>query len=472
MLKSESSIFNTEPTQQRLWIKRRTIKQPDKTSENPFDLTGLTLQQESEELTPRQFILQDDQLCYKRGKGGQWGCFDLKWTQASFKPTEEKYLLKFSKYTLNLIKNKKITKIFLKGRNEKKIWRNALKKICIMKDFHKKYKSAGILGKGSYARVIRVVDKKSRKKFAVKIFSKSKVIETKKVESLKKEIEISQKLNHRNIVKFEECHETKNSVYLIFEYLEGPPIFRKLIPLDLKINDIRKIMFSLLNGLKYLKEQNIVHRDIKPYNILFKENGNYSSLKILDFGLSCERYNSNEANRICGTPGYMAPEMFDSKSGCEILDSSLDVYSAGVIFHYLLFEKSLFQEDEDSSVDYLNNKEGVKFEPEFDDLRDEVRSADAFDLMKKMLSDDYESRIQVVEALNHPFFSKSGIEFDDLFEREIPQERIVKAFKLREFGCKDHKKLFSVANKNIKKIKESREREKKTRDAIVCEFES
>lgn len=116
--------------------------------------------------------------------------------------------------------------------------------------------------------------------------------------------------------------------------------------MTLNISEIREIMLNLLKGIKHLKENKIVHRDLKPYNIIFKDQNDFSSLKILDFGLSCTKFESSKAFKICGTPGFMAPEMFYTKgiNGWSVLDSNIDVFSAGVIFHYYLFERLIYEE--------------------------------------------------------------------------------------------------------------------------------
>lgn len=293
------------------------------------------------------------------------------------------------------------------------------------------------------------MDKRTQIYYAAKTFLKKNITEDPhRLESLKKEISISQKLNHKNVVKYEEVHETENSIYLVYEYLQGPPIYKTSIPLTIKTQKIRKIMFSLLQAMKYLKDQNIVHRDLKPGNILFKEKSNFSSIKILDFGLSCSRFEKINSPKICGTPGFMAPEIFHTHANeaWKIIDSNLDIFSAGVLFHYFLFGRLIYKEDKfDPEIAYENNRKRLGRVGNFREMRRELKSKEsAYDLMRGMVKKDYTKRITIEEALIHPFFT-TGLEdfIDDLDIGEEPKVDIGRKMRLKKFVCKDNKKLFS-----------------------------
>lgn len=275
-----------------------------------------------------------------------------------------------------------------------------------------------------------MIEKESNEFYAVKAFLKEDFQGNKsKVDSLKSEIRISKQLNHKNIVKFKELHETKRSVYLIYEYLAGPSILDASIQQDLKMEEITEIMFSLLEGAQYLKENCIVHRDLKPSNIHFKLNNDFSSLKILDFGLSCNKHDSSSSFKICGTPGYIAPESFtvDSSTGWKILDSPLDVFSIGVIFHFLLFGRLVYGAGCNKGEQaYLKNKEGTFELGKFEELKDNFKSAEAYDLMRRMLIPNCSARITIKDALKHRFFvleKRENIFFLDNLEGEIMRNR-------------------------------------------------
>ena len=147
-----------------------------------------------------------------------------------------------------------------------------------------------MIGKGSFARVYLVENKETLEQFAVKAFAKEYLLSQQKGrESLINEIELMRSLDHKNVIKFVELHESKNSVYLILELLQGGELYNQVTLMKhLSLKQIQKIMFDILNGLSYLDSQNIMHRDLKLENIIFKNEGDLGEnvLKIVDFGLA------------------------------------------------------------------------------------------------------------------------------------------------------------------------------------------
>lgn len=142
--------------------------------------------------------------------------------------------------------------------------------------------------------------------------------------SMKVEVDILSKLNHPNIVRM--LDQKQNIIFL--ELLECSLW-------DLVLKKIEKRMFFLygldiFSGLEYIHQMNLIHRDIKPHNILVG-----SRLKICDFG-SCT---SSPSSKMCGTTPYMAPEVFESK-----YTYSADVYSACVTMYVLLMNQEPYTE--------------------------------------------------------------------------------------------------------------------------------
>lgn len=148
-----------------------------------------------------------------------------------------------------------------------------------------------------------------------------------------------------------------------------------------------------------MASKKILHRDIKLENIVFKKIEDYNTLKIIDFGLA---EIGEKSFALCGTPGYIAPELFRSTAD-KPYDSKCDVFSAGVILHKLLFKKHIFHGNNSEEV-LENNKKGI-----YDQslLIQSKLPKETIDLLKKMLEFDNEKRISAAEALNHPYFNKS-----------------------------------------------------------------
>lgn len=255
--------------------------------------------------------------------------------------------------------------------------------------------------------------KKSRKLYAGKYISKQN-IKTKKItiDWIKNEININKLLkNDKNIAKLTEVHETKKSIILLFKLIKGPTLSSSRIEEELtNINSIKKTIHSLLKNIQQLEKKGIVHRDIKPENLIFNKKNDFSSLMIIDFGLSCSLQSNTKTDlkikkRICGTPGFIAPEVFKiSSSNLEkTLTSKIDVFSAGVIFHKFLYGKFPFKLGGNNAME--NKKGFIKIKSK-DEMRTENKCPLAHDLLWRMLNPNFEKRISVTEALDHAFFSE------------------------------------------------------------------
>lgn len=242
-----------------------------------------------------------------------------------------------------------------------------------------------MIGKGSFARVYLVENKETQQKFAVKAFSKEYLMsQAKGKESLINEIDIMKELNHEYIMKLEEIHESKNSIYLVLELLEGGELFNHISSKKvLSIKSIQKVMNCLLKALKYLDTKKIMHRDLKPENIILKNKGELEDnvIKIVDFGLS-SFYNVEEyLFKRCGTPGYVAPEIINSSSKENIkFTPKVDVFSAGIIFYILLMGKSPFKGKSFQEILDQNKKCEIDFT-----ASRLTKNEEALDLLQKML---------------------------------------------------------------------------------------
>jgi serine/threonine protein kinase len=143
--------------------------------------------------------------------------------------------------------------------------------------------------------------------------------------------------NHKNILRLEELHETKNSVYLVMEMLSGGELLDKIMDKKLtKNDDIKKVMGNLLSSLSYLDRKNIMHRDLKPENIILKNKDDLTNICLVDFGLASKVDAKEYIFKRCGTPGFVAPEIINASSDDNIkFSTKVDVFSAGIIFYLL-----------------------------------------------------------------------------------------------------------------------------------------
>ena len=200
---------------------------------------------------------------------------------------------------------------------------NDRRNICLNKGMEQ-------IGEGGYGKVYSYTNKQTGFKIAVKrvnlSFLNGKL--QKKVDALKQEIEILRKLKHKHIVRYYEMLQDENSVSLIMEYVKGGTIF-DLISKEGALNEqqISAYCKQILQGLAYLHENKIAHRDIKCANILLDNH----ICKLADFGLSKEDIKSMSGCKTdCGTTYWQSPESIQGQNyghktdiwsfGCTILE--------------------------------------------------------------------------------------------------------------------------------------------------------
>lgn len=160
------------------------------------------------------------------------------------------------------------------------------------------------------------------------------------------------RLNSDHIMKLYEVYETANSLYMGLELLEGGQLYEYLKKKVIFQNkEIQIIMKGLLLALRHMHAKEIMHRDIKLENILFKRPkfifihypiSDIESVILADFGLATYVHEPIYLYCRCGTPGFVAPEVINITDMSTRYDSVCDVYSLGLVFHILLTGKPAF----------------------------------------------------------------------------------------------------------------------------------
>ncbi|KAJ3130597.1 hypothetical protein HK100_007892 [Physocladia obscura] len=253
------------------------------------------------------------------------------------------------------------------------------------------YKTGKTLGQGSYATVKEAVKISTGEHFAVKVISKRLMAGREHL--ILNEIEILKKVSKGNnhIV-------TLHDLYLVMDLCTGGELFDRIVERGSFFEeDAAEIIRTVLEAVAYLHGQNIVHRDIKPENLLFRAKDS-NDLVIADFGLSkiADGEALNNLRTLCGTPGYMAPEVI-LKTGH---GKSVDLWSIGVMTYFLLCGYTPF--DGQGSTEDMDKilRGAYAFEPReyWTDI-----SAKAQDFIRKTILVDPRQRITAADALNHPW---------------------------------------------------------------------
>ena len=147
--------------------------------------------------------------------------------------------------------------------------------------------------------------------------------------SIQKEIEILSKVDHPNIVRIIETFEEDDYWCIVMELMTGGDLFDKIIDTFVFTEDeVREAIRVIIDSVGYLHFQGIIHRDIKPENLMLSSKDlGISKLKISDFGLARFLDTESLATTICGTPGYVAPEVLEQKP----YGKECDFWAIGII---------------------------------------------------------------------------------------------------------------------------------------------
>ena len=256
------------------------------------------------------------------------------------------------------------------------------------------------LGEGSYGAVYRVKHKDIGVYRAMKKLLGSGTKDPDKEKEILNEIEMLKSIDHPNIVKVFEFYNTKDGYYIITDYCKGGELFEKIIvSAPFAEAAAAYIMYQILSAVFYCHNLNIIHRDMKPENILIEseeKEGGYLNIKVIDFGTATIYDKTKSEKKVIGSAYYIAPEVLQGK-----YNEKCDIWSCGVIMYILLSGKPPFGGEDDEILEKI--KKG-KY-----DTKDSVWtnvSTEAKDLIKHMLDMNTLSRISAQKALSHKWFKK------------------------------------------------------------------
>lgn len=292
----------------------------------------------------------------------------------------------------------------------------------------KNYQPTQEIGKGGYGVVYKGKNVETGDIVAIKKMVIAEGDEGVKNSAIR-EVAISKAVNHPNCVRMLDAiaDPQDNAVYCIYEFM--PMDLRSYLRQNPRLTEdaVRRIVRQVLEGLGYLHRCDIIHRDVKPHNVLIDPQT--LKCKVIDFGLARQFSTQPTAMSCsCGTKFFLAPEMM---LGNAKYTKAVDVWGAGLIMSQLFCNKYVFpcKENEEGLMriyELLGSPTGAALEraratPRWDaryeghkaaGVGDFLGSASetARDLFAKLCDIDWTTRITCDEALKHPWFSEQGVE--------------------------------------------------------------
>ncbi|KAL3473640.1 kinase-like domain-containing protein [Aspergillus californicus] len=271
------------------------------------------------------------------------------------------------------------------------------------------------LGKGKFGRVYLAKERSSGFVCALKVLHKSELQQGGVQKQVRREIEIQSNLRHPNVLRLYGHFQDSKRIFLILEFAGRGELYKHLRK-EHRFPEWKAAQYvaQMTSALKYLHKKHVMHRDIKPENILV---GIHGEIKISDFGWSVHAPN-NRRQTMCGTLDYLPPEMLKPGSQDNFYSEKVDLWSLGVLTYEFLVGEAPFEDTPVMTQRRITRADMAV--PSF-------VSAEARDLIKRLLVLDPEKRISLDDIQKHPWILKHCSKDDRSMKRSSASSKEGKA---------------------------------------------
>ncbi len=252
------------------------------------------------------------------------------------------------------------------------------------------YKILSKLGEGGMGVVYKAIDAKLNRSVALKFLATHLLGENEEKTRFIREAQAAAALDHPNICTVHEIDEIDGQTFIAMACVEGQSVKQKIAARPLKLDEALEIAIQTAQGLKAAHQKGIVHRDVKPANLMLTEEG---QVKIMDFGLAqlAERSRLTKTATILGTPAYMSPEQAQKSA----TDRRTDIWSLGVVVYEMVTGQLPFEREREQAVLYAISSQ----EPEPITALRAGLPMELEWIVSKALAKDREERYQHVEEM-------------------------------------------------------------------------
>jgi len=269
-----------------------------------------------------------------------------------------------------------------------------------------RYQRVCLLGRGTSGKVWKVRDRDSGELLAMKVMDKGQLVKLNLAKSVMSEKGILETLRHPFVIRLHGAFQTSTKLFLVLDYYQGGTLQHLLEKWTFLQESLARFYATeIALALSYLHTEHIIHRDVKPTNVLLNSEGHAI---VTDFGIATS---SVEASTFCGTPHYIAPEILSHRP----YTKAVDWWCFGVLLYQMLTGTLPFlsQTGLTGATIYRSILEDS---PSFDASR---LSSAATSLLQGLLTKEPEQRLAYDRLVKHPFFS--GVDWDAALKMRIPR---------------------------------------------------
>jgi len=260
----------------------------------------------------------------------------------------------------------------------------------VRQELNEEYEILEELGRGGMAIVFKAKEKQLDREVAIKVLPFSLAFDKEFVERFQREARTSARLEHPNIIPIYRVGKSGRIIYFVMKFLRGKPLSSVLAARgSLPPAEIKKILAEVGRALAYAHKKEIVHRDIKPDNIMFDEHGH---AVVTDFGIAKAASGGKltGTGMSIGTPHYMSPE----QAKAQPLDGRSDLYSLGVVAYQCLTGGVPFDGEDSFSIGYKHIMEEIPTP-----ALDNPEKRQLFEIVRKMMAKTPGQRFQSADEL-------------------------------------------------------------------------